>query len=1473
MTTSQVKGDLVSEDWNDVPVVEVHARYLDEQGITPSAVLRHGIRSITKVDDLPPEFNHLKQSGDKLFPSLLFPWVEPDGTVLNQIKLPDELAKQLDSKYLWAKGSAASLGVIRHVEDPKASLIVEGTKQSIVAGIYAPEEYAVYGIAGCRMWSHEGVPTPHLAEFEDKNVIVMLDADAATNLEVYEAGVKLREALVGMYGADEVSFVRLPGGKTSGLDDLLGLQKPNARPRMMKRLIESVDRLTAAKKTKPADAKPNPKDRKPERPSEWTEDKRFNVITNGDAQTELRGIITGVKNKWDGEKIFNFGGVITRLKDGKTIPQSKHMWKSTVAEACCLLAANTKGEYSAVHPSTYAIDATYARAEDFTPLVGVKHAPFVRADGTICTGSGYDEGSKMFLHPSEDLKDVKVPEKPTVEQVREARAVIEEWLYDFRENVPSDADRANMIGLALTPFVRLLLPSCPLAIINGLQMGVGKNLLADGISIVYNGEKMVPNTLVLDEEEQRKQLTTTFQAGGDFFLFDESPYVGGKHLARALTAPVWTDRILGTNNTVEVPNQATMIVLGNNVRVEGDLQRRVYPINLRPKSPNPHLRRNDEFKHPDFLAYTRKNRRKILVALLTLVRAWFAAGQPNPKKPVTFGSFEVFEKTIGGILENAGIYGFLDNRTSFAQESSFEMRHWEEHLHWLHDTFGDGKFTAKQVQKAILEDPQNAETPPGMEDASGKGYTRQLGVEYSKIYERFIGGYRLVKDGTFRRATQWRVETIDGYTPPTDDKPKGDGGGNGGGNPPAPTAPVFDGGYALPFQPEYADSSVENLSVFDVLGAKFNGTSSNEDHVETDDNDLKPEGKVYETAEEMFEDLASEDPFATGDDDLMDEVKEYNSLVWDIESGDSNELFRWGKGEYLTVSGYQGDDDGNVVTDSGDEVVKAVTKSKRHFGFNSLGFDIPALAVHHDGDYLEMSENAVDLMLIERQINPTDAKGVKPGYYGLDQTARRYGHQGKTDDLNRLKTKYGSYHDIPRDELEPYLHGDLEATRFLADKIGHHYDEDPYIQREHEVMRRVNFGPRMHGFRLDLDELESRLHEGEQRKAANIARLHEEYGMPLGRWKKFVRKDDEWEAFKNPLASGPGKEWLEEILKELGATAMRRTDKSKEISTNKDDLKAAIEFYTTTDAATLRRKGINPDTLQRDRIKELCELIMAVTGERTVYQTIEAHRVNDRVHPSVSPDQASGRWSVKNPGLTVLGKRGGKHVERGVLLADPGEVLIAVDLDQVDARAIAAHCGDPEYMKLFEPGMDLHSTNAERAFGRSDGEWRDRAKILGHGFNYGLGPKGAAAQTGMDLEIAMRFHAMMKETYPRLEEWKNEIRALAENGYLLDNGFGRKMRCNPDRAYTQAPALVGQGATRDIIAQGILNLDMDLVGRIKVIVHDEIVFSLPESTWESDVERILRAMQFPIQFNNNPPMQITAGASEPGRSWADVYSN
>ena len=71
--------------------------------------------------------------------------------------------------------------------------------------------------------------------------------------------------------------------------------------------------------------------------------------------------------------------------------------------------------------------------------------------------------------------------------------------------------------------------------------------------------------------------------------------------------------------------------------------------------------------------------------------------------------------------------------------------------------------------------------------------------------------------------------------------------------------------------------------------------------------------------------------------------------------------------------------------------------------------------------------------------------------------------------------------------------------------------------------------------------------------------------------------------------------------------------------------------------------------------------VYRIVGARSVYQTAQDNLCPDgRVHPKIGFEQATGRWSVTKPGLTVFGKRGGRHVERDVFLPDPGEVLISV---------------------------------------------------------------------------------------------------------------------------------------------------------------------------------------------------------------------
>jgi DNA polymerase-1 len=248
--------------------------------------------------------------------------------------------------------------------------------------------------------------------------------------------------------------------------------------------------------------------------------------------------------------------------------------------------------------------------------------------------------------------------------------------------------------------------------------------------------------------------------------------------------------------------------------------------------------------------------------------------------------------------------------------------------------------------------------------------------------------------------------------------------------------------------------------------------------------------------------------------------------------------------------------------------------------------------------------------------------------------------------------------------------------------------------------------------------------------------------------------------------------------------------------------------------------------------------------------------------------QASGRWSVTNPGLTVFGKRGGKHVERDIFTADDEDsVILSCDLSQVDMRAMAGHCQDPGYMALFgwdDDGrpLDPHTMIAEQVFGTA--ERRQDAKAVGHGWNYGLGPA-RMIRDGMDPEKVYGFVNGMEARFPGLLAWREIIREMGKAGQILDNGFGRRMRCEPSRAYTVAPALMGQGGARDIMCESLLRLPRELWPFLRVMVHDEIVLSVPRWAAEEIGHILKEAMTW-----NWLGVPILCDLSKPGRSWGDV---
>jgi DNA polymerase-1 len=570
-------------------------------------------------------------------------------------------------------------------------------------------------------------------------------------------------------------------------------------------------------------------------------------------------------------------------------------------------------------------------------------------------------------------------------------------------------------------------------------------------------------------------------------------------------------------------------------------------------------------------------------------------------------------------------------------------------------------------------------------------------------------------------------------------------------------------------------------------------------------------------------------------------------VTFDLEAADADQLFTYGP-EFVRLCG--SDAMGEVeLTTNPYELVKILDDAAYVTGHNIMGFDLLALAYYYGADWESLAAKSIDTLLLARLDYPPESRdtGGSVDRYDLDHVAERLGVAGKTDSIKELALKHGGYDKIPVDDPEyrAYLMGDVRASREVFKAL--HSAWTPYAQREHKVQ--TIFGRMsLNGFLVDVPLLGQRLADGEAHKHEALEILRDDYDLPLGRfvWKgRGDAKEEHWEDFTNPLSSLEGRQWLIDVYDAYGINNPPVTDKGR-LATSAESLKSIAE-----------NEANHPD------LRRIMELMSIVTTTRTVYQTVEGCLTDDgRVHPLINMGQASGRSSVTNPGLTVFGKRGGRWREREIFVPEEGHVILSCDMSQLDMRAIAALSQDPAYIEMCQQGKDLHTEIAIAVTG--DPSMRNACKPIGHGYNYGLG-KNKMISEGFDADLVKLFFEMMPRRFPRVREWQEDTRHIGASGQLLDNGWGRKMRCDPQRAYTQAPALMGQGCAADIMKEALLRMPSDLRPYYRMFMHDEGVWSVPAK----DADEIGRAIQEAMTFEwRGVPMLCEL--SKPGENWGQV---
>ena len=597
-------------------------------------------------------------------------------------------------------------------------------------------------------------------------------------------------------------------------------------------------------------------------------------------------------------------------------------------------------------------------------------------------------------------------------------------------------------------------------------------------------------------------------------------------------------------------------------------------------------------------------------------------------------------------------------------------------------------------------------------------------------------------------------------------------------------------------------------------------------------------------------------------------------LFLDIETHNAERLYDMDRREFFRLGQYAWGEGLVQVTTDIDEVLAQIGKARLVYAHNGHNFDFNAL-LGDDALHLAYESKLFDTFVFAALHFPAPTRylhsngrnytdyNTKPGHtarwLGLENLAFQFGFPGKLGNLQELaarhnppKTKVADldYGLIPLSDPQflAYAEQDIIALRDLTRSMLSVVPVDVYSEREQFKWALLAQFSR-NGCAVDVPEIQRRVQRSADQAQAIMAELVEQYDFPT--------------EGKAPWSSKLGKQALERILADYGITP------------------DTVEWERTASGALSFGKDVMLAITKGTAAESVGQAIAALQGDRGLPQQVLDYLAGDGlIHPRIESLQRSGRSSVTSPGLTTWGSRTDKAREdKEYFIPRPGNVLIELDLSNADQRAVAFMSKDPRYAERFLPGVDGHEITGRLMFGDavydSDPTGnRNIAKALSHAYAYGAGAKklaltaqGRLAHLTPDevLELAELFVSTMQSHYPQMTRWQNEIRREGGSGWVY-NLWGRPCPVDPERAYTQAPALAGQSSTTELLLDCWINMyecDPSSLKRILFPIHDAILCEVPLREAETFSRFVVSCADQTING-----IEIFLEAGHPGKSWS-----
>ncbi len=273
--------------------------------------------------------------------------------------------------------------------------------------------------------------------------------------------------------------------------------------------------------------------------------------------------------------------------------------------------------------------------------------PIVHDGQLIFPAAGFDARFGIYTNP----------DAPAIVQMDHRTAKM--WLHELLTDFCFDGEQSltHAIARLLTPMCRAIMgwdARGPFWIFTANRERLGKDYLAVIAGLLFDGYPNEDAPLESrDSAETKKRITSAIMAGRNRMHFANcSGHICDAALEQAITAKCWSDRVLGGNTEISLPNEIEFSMSGNNgvVTYRGDLEHRARHIRLSFAAENPNGRK---FTKPDLHRWVQQHRPELLSALAALIRHWFLAGKPAGI--TSFASFPEWAAALGGVMLANGL--------------------------------------------------------------------------------------------------------------------------------------------------------------------------------------------------------------------------------------------------------------------------------------------------------------------------------------------------------------------------------------------------------------------------------------------------------------------------------------------------------------------------------------------------------------------------------------------------------------------------------------------------------------------------------------------------------------------------------------------------------------------------------------------------------------------------------------------------